>query len=381
MATAAIAVAVTSCTDPAVTPVTSATELVSLKVTTPPTLDGTIDASWDACNKLTNKTSMPAADVFGGLYALFQGDAHNFTLRSQHDASNIYFLVEIEDNTKSIDQRAWYFDATTKAWVYPAGAISATEKYGEDKFGMIFPVKTNTNWDKHTCYSTCHSDNAAVKDHYADDETFMGDVWQWRSVNSEPFNQLQDGYLGVGTVTNGVVTAAGRKRDSSPNNVSTNTQKLIPTDGSTEISVPKYILVQDNGVALIRQEDVVSGKAKLVTAVSSTGVLSYDGGTLDPNTATADYAKNGSKKIKSVFATGAIQGSQGDVTTFAKYVDGKGWVVEIKRPLATEDTEHDCQFDITKEYQFGFAVFNNAGPQHSVKPDLKLKFASVAVTK
>jgi len=344
-------------------------------------MDGTIDASWDACNKLVSKTTMPAGDLFGGIYAFFQGDVHDFAIRSMYDASNIYFLVEINDDTQSIDQRAWYFDATSKLWVYPAGAISATEKYGEDKFGFIFPVKSNTNWDKYTCWSTCHTDNAAVKDHYADDATFMGDVWQWRSVNSEPYGQLQDGYLGMGTVTNGVVTAAGRKRDSSPNNTSTNTQKLTPAGAATEISVPKYILVQDNGVPVIRQEDVTSGKAKLVTAVSATGVLSYDGGTLDPNTAAADYGKTGSKRIKSVILTGPIAGSQGDVKTAAKYVSGKGWVIEVQRALATADVEHDCQFDITKEYMFGFSVFNNAGPEHSVKPDLKLKFVTAAVTK
>lgn len=380
IATATLAVATTSCKEDPV-PVTSATDLVSLKVTTAPALDGTIDASWDACNKLTNKTAMPAADVFEGIYAFFQGDTHNFTIRSMYDDSNIYFLVEIDDDTKSMDMRSWYFDATAQKWVYPKNAISATDKFGEDKFGLIFPVKSNANWDKYTCYSTCHTDNPAVKDHYADDNTFMGDVWQWRSVSTEPYGQLQDGYLGVGTVTNGVVTAPGRKRDSSPNNTSTNTQKLIPTGGTVAIDVPKYILISDNGEPLIRQEDVTSGKAKLVTAVSTTGVLTYDGGTLDPNAAPSDYAyKTGSKRIKSIFATGPIAGSQGDVMTAANYVDGKGWVVEVKRAISTTDIEHDCQFDTTKEYKFGFSVFNNAGSEHSVKPDLKLKFAIAAIT-
>ena len=372
------------------TPATSATELISLATTTAPTMDGVIDASWDNCNKLSNKTTMPAADVFDGLYKFFAGEAYTFTLRSMYDASNIYFLVEIDDLTKSVDQRAWYFNATTKLWTRPANVLSVTEKFGEDKFGMAFPISSNANWDKYTCWSTCHTDNNNIHDHYSDVAEFNADLWHWRSVQSQPSSQLQDGYITVKTpsttATGGF--SSGRKSDllnaaqiATPLASASNSQNLLPTGstGTTKIAVPWYVLTDKTGKIVIDQADIDNKSAKLVTAVDLNGVLTLEGGTtINPNTVPADYSITGAKKIFSVINRGPITGSKGDVMTYAKYVDGKGWVVEVKRSLLTTDLVFDTQFDITKSYQFGFAIFDNGNGEHGLKPDLKLKFATVA---
>lgn len=395
IAAATMTVALTSCKEETPTPtlVTSATDLVSLKVTAAPTMDGTIDASWDACNKLTNKTAMPAADVFDGLYKFFAGESYGFTVRSMHDATNIYFLVELDDLTKSVDQRAWYFDATAKLWKRPSNVISATEKFGEDKFGMAFPISSNANWDKYTCWSTCHTDNNNIHDHYSDVAEFNADLWHWRSVQSQPTDQLQDGYITVKTPSTTAVGgfSSGRKSDAlnaaqiaTPLASSTNSQKLLPTGstGTTKIDVPWYVIPDKTGKIVITQADIDSKVAKLVTAVDLNGVLTLEGGaTINPNTTPADYALTGSKKIFSVINRGVITGSKGDVMTYATYVDKKGWVIEVKRSILTDDKSFDVQFDTTKEYKFGFAIFDNGNGEHGLKPDLTLKFATAAVTK
>ncbi len=392
MAAVAIAVTTQSCKTDSVTPdpVTSATELISLATTTAPTMDGVIDASWAGCNKLSNKTTMPGADVFDGLYKYFAGESYTFTLRSMYDATNIYFLVEIDDLTKSVDQRAWYFNATTKLWTRPTNVLSATEKYGEDKFGMAFPISSNVNWDKYTCWSTCHTDNNNIHDHYSDVAEFNADLWHWRSVQSQPSSQLQDGYITVKTPSTTAVGGftSGRKSDAlnaaqiaTPLASATNSQNLLPTGstGTTKIAVPWYVLTEKTGKIVIDQADIDNKTAKLVTAVDLNGVLTMeDGSKLDPNAAAADYSITGSKKIFSVINRGPITGSKGDVMTYAKYVDGKGWVVEVKRSLVTADPLYDTQFNITKTYQFGFAIFDNGNGEHGLKPDLKLKFATVA---
>lgn len=382
-AVAVVAISPSCKTDEVTSPATSATVLTSLAVTAAPTMDGTIDASWDACNKLTNKTTMPAADVFDGLYKFFEGDAYTFTVRSMYDATNIYFLVELDDLTKSVDQRSWYFDATLKLWKRPSNVLSATEKFGEDKFGMAFPISSNVNWDKYTCYSTCHIDNNNIHDHYSDVAEFNADLWHWRSVQSQPSNQLQDGYITVKTPSTTAVGGftSGRKSDVGVNAntaSTTNSQKLIPTGGTVAIDVPWYVLPTSTGVYIITQADIDNKVAKLVTAVSAEGVLTYDGGTIDPTKVPADYALTGTKKIISAINRGVISGSKGDVMTYANYVTGKGWVIEVKRTLVTADTAFDTQFDITKSYKFGFAVFDNGNGEHGVKPDLTLKFATVA---
>ncbi|MEO9210922.1 MAG: hypothetical protein ABI208_07480, partial [Ginsengibacter sp.] len=76
-------------------PVNTGTTLVSLKVATPPVLDGVIDASWANCEKLTATTTVPdpGNDYFKG----YVGNTNTFTLRSMYDGNKIYFLVEWND--------------------------------------------------------------------------------------------------------------------------------------------------------------------------------------------------------------------------------------------------------------------------------------------
>lgn len=374
-------------------PITSASVLTSKLVTTPPTMDGVIDASWDACDRLSNTAAMPDTAMFSPLYKLFFGETHDFTIRSMHDATNIYFLIELADLTKSVDQKSWYFDPTSKLWKQPASNVIATtsgsDKFGEDKFGMLFPIKENGNWNKKTCFATCHANpavasdpNNLIHDHFADSTTFAGDLWHWRSVQSQPSGQLQDGYVTVKQPQTDLVKyptgfSSGRLSDETtayPLSTS-NKQDLIPTDGTAKISVPWYVLVTPTGVPAIRQIDIDNGAAKKVTAVDSNGKLTLENGTIIDPTTTSDYAyKTGTKRLISVINRGVITGSKGDVMTYANYVDGKGWVIEVVRSLQTTDTEHDVQFDITKEYMFGFAVFDNANGEHAIKTQLKLKF-------
>jgi len=392
MAVVALAATTQSCkTDPAVDePITSASILTSKLVTTAPTMDGVIDASWEDCDKLSSTAAIPDTAMFSPLYKLFFGETNNFTIRSMHDATNIYFLVELADLTKSVDQKSWYFDPALKLWKQPSSNVIATatgsDKFGEDKFGFIFPVNENGNWNKKTCFATCHA-NPAVKsdpnnlihDHFTDSTTFAADLWHWRSVQSQPSGQLQDGYVTVKQVS---ATAAGGFSGGRLSDATTayplsssNKQNLVPTGGTIAISVPWYVLVTPTGLPAIRQIDIDNGAAKKVTAVDTNGKLTLENGTIiDPTTST-DYAyKTGTKRLISVINRGVITGSKGDVMTYANYVDGKGWVIEVVRALHTADTQWDVQFDVTKEYMFGFAVFDNGNGEHAIKTQLKLKF-------
>ena len=89
-------------------------ELVSVKVTSAPGIDGTIDAIWDQATKLTVETKVPNPGI--DLFAGYIGNTGNASLRSLYDNENVYFVVEWVDETASVVDRHWYFDATTKAW-------------------------------------------------------------------------------------------------------------------------------------------------------------------------------------------------------------------------------------------------------------------------
>jgi hypothetical protein len=68
----------------------SGTDLVSLKVSAAPTLDGTIDASWANCQKLTTTVTVP--DPGNEYFKGYVGNTHTVSLRSMYDGSKIYFL-------------------------------------------------------------------------------------------------------------------------------------------------------------------------------------------------------------------------------------------------------------------------------------------------
>lgn len=390
-----------------IVPSTSATELISLLATAPISADANIDASWDGCNKLTTNTAeVSDTTLFAKqIYQLFMGKTQNFTIRSQYDAKNIYFLVEVEDATKSTDNRAYGYNPSTSAWEQPA-AISKTtlpaEQFGQDQIGFIFPINDNTTWDKKTCYSTCHiGELPKYGNHYtsklkdaADPMTGFGaDIWFWRSVGTAPTNQSADGFI-----TTDSIAVAGSKaaRGGRVTNDDTGKTTYAYTANKDTMSVggkkiakpsvkqvfPSYVLVKATGVPAIRVADITSGDAVKVDSVSSLGngkLYLHNGTVIDPVAESAKYNYlTGTNKIPTSIVRGPLTGSSGDIPTYANYANGK-WIIKIIRPLLTTDPiKQDVQFNIAKPLMFGFATIDNANNQHLVKANLKLSFAAVA---
>lgn len=363
-------------------PTTSTSELISLKTTSAPVLDGTVDAAWANCDKLTGTATVPNISDFN----LISGEKYNFTLRSMYDASNLYLLLEYDDATTSIDRQSWFFDAATKRWKqqnkYPA---TATDRFYEDKFAFLWPTSTaNSDWNTSTCYSTCHSMPTGVgysteRKHYAEAGETV-DMWHWKLVRTGVNNQVDDQRIVAIASLNSPTTTekadGGRGSDAKTSGgYADNKQTLNITGGSTSVSVPKYVIPDRTSYAFgcIGQDEIDNGTAKLVTAVDSNGVLTYAGGTIDPN-GTSEYATGtGAKRFPSIINQGVMVGSRGDITCYARNTGSK-WVIEIKRSLVTSDAANDVQWDVTKTYMFGLGIFQNAAIAHGIKPNLLLKF-------
>ena len=117
-------------------------------------------------------------------------------------------------------------------------------------------------------------------------------------------------------------------------------------------------------------------KAKLIKAVNTEGVLSYDSGTINPNLGT-DYQRDGAgvgqKCISSVMVS-PFTGNRADITAKATYTR-TGYIAEIKRKLKTADTvNQDVDFSNLEDKVFGLAVFNRADIAHGIGTNLVLKF-------
>ncbi len=368
------------------------TELTALRATTAPTIDGTIDAVWANAPKMTVVPQVP--NPGNGMFAGYIGDAYNVTMRSLYDNENIYFLVEWDDPTESLVDRPWYFNPTTKAWareanspVFDANSIKVRNAFNEDKFGMLWNISTY-DFPAKTCYASCHMNTPTIDpatgktipatsgNHYTNNVSERIDQWHIHLMKDLVYNQGSDEYQDWNS---GMINGNGRHTDTqsaTTDGVVTNTQTLTITGKTTTMAVPKWVIPEATNRIYILKEETTSGVAKLVTAVDSNGVLTYNGGTIDPNIGT-DYQQVGSGDGPKVIPSSIIApmtGNRADITAKATH-NSAGWVLEIKRALKTTDTiNQDADFSSLEDQPFGIAVFNQANNQHAIKPNLLLKF-------
>ncbi len=364
--------------------INSETDLVSVRVTTAPTIDGTIDASWENSPKLQFSTAVPevTGDVFRGYTANI---IPSVTLRSAYDDNNIYFLAEWADPTQSLSRQPWYFNPATQKWAQESGnpTFSATGSitrapFYEDKMAMLWNVNNSVNgWNSGTCYKSCHTGLPSTDGssrHFTNFATERIDMWHWKAVRGGVNGGFQfDDQYQDNTYPN------GRKSDAGAGAYADNIQTLVVTGSSpaVSVSVPKYVIPGKTNYGWILGSEITAGTAKTVTAVSATGILTLsDDSFLDPNTGT-DYQRIGSglgaKAIPGMVIT-AYTGSRGDITCKSTY-SNNGWVLEYQRALKTADAEgKDVDFSNLTDQYFGFAIFENAQIAHSIRPNLLLKF-------
>ena len=192
-----------------VAPPESTNELLSYKTTTPPTIDGSIDAIWDKATKLSITPTVP--DPGNNLFTGYNGDMYPTTLRSMYDDSYIYLLAEVTDNTKSVYVSTWYFNPTTKLWAQEPSSksldvngIMTRTGFGEDKLAMLWNIdKSTPKFNSQTCYASCHvfspyldysvnpavmKSNAGSGNHYTNGANEKIDMWWGHLSRDAAFN-------------------------------------------------------------------------------------------------------------------------------------------------------------------------------------------------
>jgi Ethylbenzene dehydrogenase/Carbohydrate family 9 binding domain-like len=403
----------------------STNELLSYKTTTPPAIDGTIDAIWDKATKLSFTPTVP--DPGNNLFTGYNGDTYPATLRSMYDDSYIYFLAEVEDNTKSVNVATWYFNPTTKLWAQEptsktldVNGLMTRTGFGEDKMAMLWNIDNSTpKFTSQTCYASCHvfgpyldysvnpavmKSNAGSGNHYTNGANEKIDMWWGHLSRDIAFNQMDDNYQdwaggpGVTSLVGGSgngrhvdgITVSGANATwpfaptytAAPAQGATNNRQNLKLDGTgASVTVPLFIIPDATNYAYILATDTLGGgKAVKITGVSSTGVLTWATGSLDPN-ANTDYQRtgdavtggDGAKCFPSIIVA-PLLGGRADIPCSAVHT-GTGWVIEYKRALKTSDVlKQDIDFSTLQDQPFGFAYWNKSNNQHGIQPNLLLKF-------
>ena len=365
--------------------INNSTDLLSVKVSTPPTIDGTVDAMWSNSPKLQITTAVP--EVTGDVFRGYTGNIiPSVTLRSAYDATNIYFLAEWADPTQSLTRQPWYFDPVTQIWAQEKGAptFSATGAitrlaFYEDKLAFLWNINNSVaSWNSATCYRSCHTGLPASDGssrHFTNNATEKIDMWHWKSVRGGTNGAFQ---FEDQNQTNKYPN--GRGGDPGNDVYANNVHRLVVPGASPAVTltVPKYVIPTKSNYGWILNSEITAGTAKTVTAVSATGVLTLsDATTIDPAVGT-DYqrvgAGMGAKAIPGLTIVDAgYTGSRGDISCKAVYT-GSGWILEFTRALKTSDAVYDIDFSSLSDQYFGIGIFENAQIAHSIKPNLVLKF-------
>jgi hypothetical protein len=332
----------------------SSTTLVSVNTSTPPTIDGSIDALWNSATKISITPTVP--DPGNGLFTGYIGEQYAGTLRSMYDAQNIYFLLEVTDASQSTNVTPWYFDPTANiagktGWAkepssktYDVNGNLIRAAWGEDKFAMLWNIDNSTpKFAAQTCYASCHVftpyldysgvlaspqtattpptvSNSGSGNHYTNGPNEKIDMWWGRLgyiTKDASLNLMDDNYQdyaggqAITNLTGG--NANGRHVDGivpdgtkstiwpyRPNYTVSptqgevgNTQNLKLDGTGVSVAVPLWVIPNAASANFILVSDTTSGKAKKVTAVSSAGVLTLsDGSTINPTVGT-DYQRTG----------------------------------------------------------------------------------------
>jgi hypothetical protein len=393
------------------------TELLSYKTTTAPTIDGNIDDMWSNAKILSATPQVP--DPGNGLFAGYIGQTYPASVRSMYDNTNIYFLVEWKDATNNPVQ-PWYFNATTQRWAqrgnakqYDVNGVLTKEGMGQDQLAFLWNIdKSTPKFVTQTCYASCHlfqpyRNYSGVMvpnksaNHYTNGANEKIDMW-WCHLNKDLVtNQMDDQYqdwAGGPSVTDTVggsgngrhaddlippspFTTSYTNTNTNVNNGAFNNSQSLKLDGTgAAVNVPKWVVPgATNQLFYTAADTLAGGKAVKITAVSSTGVLTYAGGTINP-VGDAGYLDDagtgtaiGAKCIPS-FISAPLSGGRSDFTATGKYTAG-GWVVEFKRALKTGDLlKQDIDFTSLEDQPFGMAIFNSSNYQHGIQPNLLLKF-------
>lgn len=317
--------------------------LVAFPADAAPTLDGIADdAAWAGAEEMV-------IEVQNG-FNNFETKAH---LKAVYSGDNIYFLLTYEDPTESWYRSPWVKqeDGSWKQDKDPNDKGGDNNLNYEDKFAMIWNINNSiANFNEKGCSVACHDgENPDLKPYgnkYTESEGEFGDIWHWKSIRN--LNQIDDQYVDWTRFDAENAKEAGRKSDvkesggyadnfaSMPDPADatkTVADKSKPGFTSPNIDTttgyPGYIL--DSEKVALTQEDLDAMPA----------------GTIIPAI------------IKS-----EIVGDRGQISAGWVWKDGV-WTIEFSRALVT-GSETDVQFDdLTAQYFFGLAIFENAQVRHA----------------
>jgi predicted small lipoprotein YifL len=344
--------------------------MVAPRVTTPPVIDGVADdAVWDQADPVFVSVTVADIPAFAG----YGGRTYQVEMKAVYDDNSVYFLARYNDAKLDADRQPWFVDPATGLWQQESRYPTFDEEgrlirkgFYEDKFSLMWEASEVEGFARSGCAVSCHvglspfsNDGGKTALKYTNHFGEVLDMWHLKYVRSAGTSipTMDDQH------TNWTSTAkdGGRHSDPGVNSYANNAQTI---DGK---AAPLYVLKNPpSSYFWITPDQLAGGEALKVIAAHDNGDLTLaDGSKIlasDPN-----YQRDGALRPPSVY-TRIPDGDRADITARAVY-DGGFWTVEIKRAMIT-GSDVDVQFDdLSKDFPFGVAVFDNAAIAHATSAE------------
>jgi len=313
--------------------------LVAVPVDAAPTLDGVADdAAWANAEAIE-------IEVDGG----FDDFATKAELKAVYTADTAYFVLTYADPTESWYRYPWVKqeDGSWKQDKDPNDKGGDNNLHYEDKFAMIWNINNSiAGFNEKGCAVTCHAgENSDLKPYgnkYTKSEGELGDIWHWKSVRM--LNQIDDQYV-----------------DSMRLDAST------PELQKSTIEAGRHGDKKDSGGYSDNYASAEDHSMPGFTSPSVDLTTGAPGFILDSEKVAIDKAALDAMPAGSIIpgiVKSQMVGDRGDISASWKWADGV-WTIEFSRALET-GSETDVQFnDLTAQYFFGLAVFENAQVRHA----------------
>jgi hypothetical protein len=303
--------------------------VVAVRAPSPPDIDGQRDGAWDAATPATMTQR-------GGISRVPW-----VAMRALYDDERVYFLLEWPDPAESLERAPW--ELTADGW----RKIPAQVLY-EDKAAIYWPISRSPAFEARGCTAMCHFGGGAsgedrdkgadirllsVGAHFMEQEGEVADEWHWKAARSNPFHQLDDGYVNSDRPT--AEHAKGGRYADEPKETGGGYTDNVAEGGSG----PAFDFAADwQGQRLqLFAEDAVPLLAERLLELGH--------------------------RVPSLLLA-PFEGKRGDVEAKGAWGDGK-WTLEIARQRSTGDP-HDVDFsDARSTYPFAVAIFDGQEYEHS----------------
>ncbi|NNE69867.1 MAG: hypothetical protein HKN29_05825 [Rhodothermales bacterium] len=342
--------------------------LVASRTSTAPVIDGVADdAAWQGAATVNIGTVVADIPAFRG----YGGRQYQVEMKAAYDDNYLYLTAHYADATLDANREPWYVDngvwKQESRWPqFDEDGNETRMGFYEDKFSMMWEASEVEGFDTQGCGVACHvglnpfqSDGGKSALKYTRNFGEVMDMWHLKYVRSagSQVPKMDDQYTNfTSTANNG-----GRHSDPGTGHYANNKQTI---DG---MSVPLYVRANPTDTYYwISPDDISSGVVARVTGLTADGDLVLENGGTISHTDPA-YQRNGAYNPPSVYSR-MPDGDRSDIDAVARY-GGGFWTVEIRRALTT-GSMYDVQWDdMTKDYPFGVAVFDNAGIAHGASGD------------